>query len=166
MNQETLTSIVNEALKKLYTIDLELVDRNLCERCLVHRLAVHLGNSQLLQGYFIDCEFNRAFDKYENTLKYLSSDKGNYVDIIVHKRGIPIGDNLICMEVKKSSNTNRAAIEKDKRNLQILTGEQYRYKLGVYINLGKTLEKSSISLYANGGQKTKDETSKLKYLRV
>lgn len=147
---ERKIELVKSAIKALYIIDHELIERDLCERCLVHRLAVHLGNHPHLRTYIVDCEFNRAFNEEENDLKRLSSKKGNYVDIIVHKRSDPIGDNLFCFEVKKASNKNKEMFEKDRVNLQKLTTSPYFYTLGFHINIGKSYKTTRVELYSQG----------------
>lgn len=150
MNQDKKIELVKLAIQKLYTIDKELIERDLCERCLVSRLAFHLANTEEFKNYFVDCEFNKAFNAHENTLKRLSSQKGNYVDIIIHKRSNPLGNNLLCFEIKKSSNKNTQMIEKDKENLRKLTTNPYFYTLGFQINLGRSHEETKIQVYAQG----------------
>lgn len=149
MTEEEKIELVKAAIKKLYTIDQELIERDLCERCLVHRLAVHLGNDLFLKDYIIDCEFNRAFEEQENTLKRLSSEKGNYVDIIVHKRSNTPGENLMCLEVKRAKNGKDR--NKDRENLKILTEPRhFGYILGFYVILGKSYDTTRLELYSQG----------------
>lgn len=142
-----LTTLVNSAIAEFYIRDQELVSRDLCERCMVHRLAVYL--EKIFKGYNVDCEFNKSF--YGNMVgnKILSSLNGNYVDIIVHKRSNNIGENLLCFEVKKSKNTKDR--DKDRENLRILTDRsRFGYLLGFYIILGPTYEKTQIETYSQG----------------
>lgn len=141
--------LVKNAVKKFYSRDIELINKNLCERCLVHRIAVYLETSGELDGYFVDCEFNKAYydDKVNN--KVLSNVNGNYVDIIVHKRSNSLGENLLCFELKRAGNTRDTY--KDRENLKILTGDEFMYKMGFYIILGKTYNTSKLEVYENGG---------------
>jgi hypothetical protein len=150
MNPQEISKLVFETIKKLYIIDGELFERDLCERCLVHRLAVHLGSDTRLSDYIVDCEFNKAYTSNENSAKRLSSTNGNYVDIIIHKRGNPIGSNLACIEVKKRNNYDKQAIEKDRTNLRMLTSLPYCYTLGLYIYLGKTYTETKVQSCING----------------
>lgn len=150
MDNKELLLIICNALKTLYLEEKELFERDLCERCLVHRLAIHLCQDFLLNDYFVDCEFNKVFNNNDNTLKQLSSENGNFVDIIIHKRSNIHEDNLICIEVKKHKNRNNNAISKDRKNLIILTGPLYQYKIGLYINLGRKYEETKVEIYQNG----------------
>lgn len=141
------TELVLLAIKDIYLKDIDLINKDLCERCLVHRLAVYLEDR--FNGYYVDCEFNKSF--YENYVgpKYVSNKiNGNYIDIIVHKRSNNPGENLLCFEVKKVNNYKDR--NKDKENLEILTGESFCYTLGFFICLGKSFETTSVEVYSNG----------------
>ena len=147
MSEQELISIINNALKRLYKEDEGLIKKDLCERCLVHRLAFYLQVS--FPTYFVDCEFNKSF--YEDTVhkKILSNINGNYVDIIVQRRSNNYGENLLCLEIKKSS--NKRDRDKDRENLTILTAtDRFVYLLGFYVILGKTYQDTKIELYHNG----------------
>jgi len=147
MSEHELISIVKDALKRLYKEDGGLIRKDLCERCLVHRLAFYLQVS--FPTYFVDCEFNKSFYKDRVDNKVLSNIHGNYVDIIVHKRSNNYGENLLCFEVKKEKN-NRGR-EKDRENLIVLTAPgRFVYFLGFYVILGKTYQDTKIELYHNG----------------
>jgi hypothetical protein len=138
--------LVRKSIQHLYTVDKKLIDDNLCERCLVHRLAIHL--QQHYPDFFVDCEFNVSSLNNVVSKKMLSNVNGNYVDIIVHKRSNVLGENLLCFEVKKSNNTKDR--EKDVRNLEILTGERFGYLLGFHIILGKNYEETMIEIFSDG----------------
>lgn len=140
---------VKTAIKKLYVRDMDLVLRDLCERCLVHRLAFHL--QMLFPDFFVDCEFNKSFIGKKTSSKRLSNTiHGNYVDILVHKRSNNLGENLLCLEAKKEKNyTDR---DKDRENLEILTSsDRFAYVLGFYVILGRAYERTKLELYSNGG---------------
>lgn len=147
MNIDNLIGFVQIAAKQLYTKDKDLITKDLCERCLAHRLAFHL--QLLFPDFYVDCEFNKSFYKDKVDNKVLSSIHGNYVDIIVHKRSNNYGENLLCFEVKKAKNTKGR--DKDRENLRILTASnRFVYTLGFYIILGKTYEETKLELYSNG----------------
>lgn len=147
MNMDSLINSVRVAIKKLYIVDEDLITKDLCERCLVHRLAVHL--QQLFPSFYVDCEFNKSFYKEKVNNKILSSINGNYVDIVVHKRSNVLGENLLCIEAKKEK--NKRDRDKDRENLRILTSkDRFAYRLGFYLVLGKSLEKTELELYSNG----------------
>lgn len=149
MMRKELIEIVKGSVRVLYTKDAYLFTNNLCERCLVHRFAVYL--EQNLSSYNVDCEFNKRIEGERTSNKYLSNINGNYVDIIVHKRSNRGGDNLICIEIKKSGNYSGRS--KDRRNLEILTSDDgYQYQLGLYVILGKTRKKTKIEIYERGNR--------------
>lgn len=147
MTKNYLVQAVISSLKELYAKDEVLVKRGLCERCLVHRLAVYL--ERIFEGFNVDCEFNKSFYKDVVSNKALSSVSGNYVDILVHKRSNKLGENLLCIEAKKEE--NKRDRDKDRRNLEILTEEdRFAYTLGFYVILGKTYERTRIEVYEKG----------------
>ena len=138
---------VKESISELYSLDSFLLERKLCERCLVHRLAVYL--EKRFSSYFVDCEFNKSFYREIVGNKVLSNINGNYVDIIVHNRNNIPGDNLLCFEIKRS--TNYSGRDKDRENLRILTAMgRFEYQLGFYIILGNSLGSTVVELYSDG----------------
>lgn len=117
--------------------------------------------------YHVDVEYNRNTG---GKLKTVKNDKEVVIpitcDIIVHSRGENINqDNLIAVEMKKSSNS-KAEKDKDRERMRALTKDSFdniwsydgktlpehvcRYQLGVYyeINLGKRFVK--IEYYMKG----------------
>ena len=133
-----------------------LLDEDISERCLCGALMYEL-NKQLekknLKKYYADIEFNRD----EGNVKRISykTDDGVYskrifTDIIVHSRGEVGLDNLIALEMKKSS-ARAAAKERDKNRLSLLTSlHSYKYKLGVYYEINHKKQQILIELYQNG----------------
>lgn len=147
MNTNSLIDSVQTAIKQLYVKDNDLITKDLCERCLVHRLAFYL--QLLFPDFYVDCEFNKSFYKDRVDNKVLANIHGNYVDIIVHKRSNNYGENLLCFEVKKAK--NKKDRDKDRKNLCILTApDRFVYALGFYIILGKKYEDVKLELYSNG----------------
>jgi len=148
MTTDDLIGFVQTAIKQLYIKDKDLITRDLCERCLVHRLAFYL--QLLLPDFYVDCEFNKSFIGERTGSKKLSNTiNGNYVDILVHKRSNNLGENLLCFEIKKGKNyTDR---DKDRKNLEILTSsDRFAYVLGFYVILGRAYERTKLELYSNG----------------
>lgn len=130
-----------------------------------------------INGYHVDTEYNRnggslktIFDN-EQDLKVIKVT----CDVIVHSRGKNIKqDNLICIEMKKSTAIKSAKIS-DKRRVQILTKDSFddiwsydgkefpehvcRYKLGVYYEVNIKAKMVHIEYYEKG-KKTKEYNSK------
>jgi len=83
-----------------------LFEKDLGERTLTHRLAVHLEKH--FRGWDVDCDYNRLGERTLRLPKgsIVSTDdhlgKSIYPDIVVHQRDIP--NNLLAIEVRKASN--------------------------------------------------------------
>jgi len=136
--QTELNKVVT-ALQEFYAREAFLLDKDLGERTLTHRLAVHCEKQ--FSGWEIDCDFNRLG---ERTLRLphgtiVSTDdhlgKSVYPDIVVHQREIP--NNLLAIEVRKA--TNHQPLEHDQHKLRALTDPHlwFAYWIGVHLSLGK-----------------------------
>lgn len=140
---------IKKALDKLYKEDIFLFDKNLCERCINHRLAVYLEQQNFGEDYFIDCEYNKSYINENTSVKRVSSPNGNYIDIIITKRDGNYQNDLVCFEVKRWNNYKNR--KKDRENLKILTaGARFGYDYAFYIIFGETREKTKIETYQNG----------------
>ena len=139
------------ALQELYARESFLFEKDLGERTLTHRLAVHVEKH--FSGWDVDCDYNRLG---ERTLRLphgsiVSTDdqlgKSIYPDIVVHQRDIP--NNLLAIEVRKAS--NHQPPEHDQHKLRALTDPHlwFAYWIGVLFVLGKTNVASS-EVYVGG----------------
>jgi len=141
---------VKNALDTFYKNDSFLIENKLCERCLVHRLAVYLENERF-PDYFIDCEYNKIYRDQKSMPKIASNLNGNFIDIIITKRDDNRQNDLVCFEIKKWDNYRGR--KKDIENLEILTkGDRFGYDYGFYIILGKIKEKTKIEVYRKGNK--------------
>jgi len=136
--QTELNKVVS-ALGEFYAHETYLFEKDLGERTLTHRLAVHLEKH--FPGWSVDCDYNRLG---ERTLRLphgtmVSTDdhfaKSVYPDIVVHQREIP--NNLLAIEVRKAA--NHQSPEHDQHKLRALTDPHlwFAYWIGVFIVLGK-----------------------------
>ena len=135
------------ALQELFAQDGFLFERDVGERALTHRLAVHVERH--FPGWDVDCEYDRLG---ERTLRLphgsiVSTDdhlaKSIYPDIVVHQRAIP--NNLLAIEVRKA--INHQPIEHDQRKLMALTDPHlwFAYEIGLLLTLGsKTVAGSEV----------------------
>jgi hypothetical protein len=147
--QTELNKVVS-ALKEFYARETHLLEKDLGERTLTHRLAVHLEKQ--FAGWDVDCDYNRLGERTLRLPKatIVSTDdalgKSVYPDIIVHQREIP--NNLLAIEVRKAS--NHQPPEHDQHKLRALTDPHlwFAYWIGVYLVLGK---KSVVSDVYVGG---------------
>ena len=135
--QTELNKVVT-GLAEFYAHETYLFEKDLGERTLTHRLAVHLEKQ--FSGWTIDCDYNRLG---ERTLRLphgtiVSTDdhfgKSVYPDIVVHQREIP--NNLVAIEVRKAA--NHQSPEHDQHKLRALTDPHlwFAYWIGVYLVLG------------------------------
>ena len=157
---------IKVCLDELYSKEKFLFDNNLCERCLVFRLAHHLqikfNKDYFTERYFVDCDYNSScyYDEGRRERKRRSGKlvpdqrigkiKKRFIDIIVHKRESGRDSNLICFEIKKWNNCTAEGMKKDKNNLAVLTS-QYGYSFGFYLILGKA--EKDLKLYVFKGSK-------------
>ena len=127
------------ALQEFYAREAYILEKDLGERALTHRLAVLVEKH--FAGWEVDCEYDRLGERTLRLPKgsIASTDdhlaKSIYPDIVVHQRDIP--NNLLAIEVRKAS--NRQPIEHDQHKLQALTDPLlwFAYWIGVHLSLGK-----------------------------
>ena len=147
--QTELNKVVT-ALREFYAQETWLLEHDLGERTLTHRLAVNLEKQ--FSGWQVDCDYDRVG---ERTLRLphgtiVSTDdhlaKSIYPDIVVHQRDIP--NNLLAIEVRKAS--NHQPPEHDRHKLRAMTDPHlwFAYWIGLYLVLGK---KSVVSDVYVGG---------------
>src|SRR5215469_15790303 len=139
------------ALQEFYAREAFLLERDLGERALTHRLAVCIEKQ--FSGWEIDCDYDRLG---ERTMRLphgtvVSTDdhlaKSVYPDIVVHQRDIP--NNLLAIEVRKQA--NHQPIDHDQHKLQALTDPHlwFAYAIGVMLTLARKGVASS-EVYAGG----------------
>src|SRR5580658_3252457 len=115
--QTELDKVVT-ALAEFYAGEGFLFEKDLGERTLTHRLAVHVERQ--FPGWQVDCDYNRLGERTLRLPKgsIVSTDdhlgKSIYPDIVVHQREIP--NNLFAIEVRKA--TNHQSPEHDAHKLR------------------------------------------------
>jgi hypothetical protein len=136
--QAELNKVVS-ALGEFYARETILLEKDLGERTLTHRLAVHLEKQ--FEGWDVDCNYDRLGERTLRLPKgtIVSTDdhigKSIFPDIVVHHRAVP--ENLLAIEVRKAS--NHQPPEHDQHKLRALTDPHlwFAYRIGVYLVLGK-----------------------------
>ena len=163
MDKDTVIKIIKNCIDKLYNKDRYLFDCNVCERCLMFRLAHYLQIN--LTDYFVDCEFNKmGFYEYKHESKVEPTRQGKelkkmYADIVVHKRNSNIKDNFICLEIKRTKRWINNDFERLKnmtrRNgfLYKMINYIYAYDYGFSILLPKNKKNSEIKIFEDGEEK-------------
>lgn len=170
MNLNDTKNRFERALRLLLSKDEYLLEKNISERSISHRLALYLTG--LFRLFDVDCEYNGDIEN-ESLRKSLDisrdimidlavrsiGDNDTYnifPDIIIHKRGSNEKNHLI-IEIKKN-NTSPKQREYDLIKLKAFTS-QYHYKLGIYLELRTGLIPgiSKIQYFQNGDEKLKEE---------
>src|SRR5450631_430259 len=139
------------ALGEFYARENFLFAKDLGERTLTHRLAVHVEKQ--FSGWEVDCDYNRLGERTLRLPKgtIVSTDdeigKSVYPDIVVHQREIP--NNLLAIEVRKAS--NHQPHEHEQHKLRALTDPHlwFAYRIGVLLTLAKKAVTSS-EVYVGG----------------
>lgn len=147
--QTELNKLIS-ALQEFYARETYILERDLGEGTLTHRLAVLVEVN--FAGWQVDCDYDRLG---ERTLRLphgtvISTDdhlaKSIYPDIVVHQRGIP--NNLLAIEVRKAA--NHQPVEHDRQKLCALTDPHlwFAYWIGVLL----TLDRKNVSseVYVSG----------------
>ncbi len=136
LNENVVEDIIISALDTLLLNDYYLLQVNINERTLTHRLAIYLEN--VFKGWNIDCEYNRnhnfkkqlQIDNEKTDIDDLEA-KTVFPDIIIHHRGTD--DNFVVVEVKKDY-SNATACDFDKCKLKLYK-EQLKYTHAVFIKI-------------------------------
>lgn len=163
---------ITEALQKVIDTDRYLLVHDINEPTISHRLAVYLEPK--FHGFNTDCEYNGNVDSgnERNFLQFLKNRAEElnmlregeeeleflhrcvFPDIIIHKRGLNGSENnLLIIEVKKSSNPNNGNwdIEKLSRFTSSDYGNRFNYQYGAFVRftVGENPD-YSIQWYRNG----------------
>jgi hypothetical protein len=146
MKKTMIENRLNNALRRLYYYDNEIIDNCSNERSITHRLAIHLGT--VFYEWDVDVEYNRnlndikRFDEWtmkllhslSSNMDFLTGAKTVFPDIIIHNRGTK--NNLIAIEVKKINTSERLEqYDIDKIKGYILD-EKLNYQYAAFIKLG------------------------------
>jgi hypothetical protein len=136
--QADLNKVIG-AIREFYARETFLFDKDLGERTVTHRMAVHVENH--FPSWNIDCDYNRLGERIWRLPRasIVSTDddlgKSIYPDIVVHKREVPT--NLLAIEVRRDG--NHQPLEHDQRKLSGLTDPKgwFAYDIGAMLILGK-----------------------------
>jgi hypothetical protein len=127
------------ALQAFYARERWLLEQELGERALTHRLAVHIEGQ--FSGWDVDCDYNRLGERRmllpRGTIVSTDDSLGKsvYPDIAVHQRAIP--KNLLAIEVRKAA--NHQPLEHDRHKLRALTDPHlwFAYWIGALVTLSR-----------------------------
>lgn len=155
MEEELIIQHLEAALDQLIDRDRSLLEQDLSEQSISHRLAIYL--EPYFAQYNVDCEYNGNVDRQNgrkkiNLVKHHLIEKGLltekelnnteneiiersvFPDIIIHRRGRNDA-NLCIIEVKKS--TSNIPFDYDGFKLEAYTtniiGNDLNYQLGIFL---------------------------------
>ena len=128
------------ALQEFYIRERVILERDLGERTLAHRLAVQIERH--FPGWDVDFDYNRLGDRAMLLPRgaIVSTDdplgKSVYPDIVVHRRTVPT--HLLAIEVRKAA--NHQPLHHDLHKLTALTDPLlwFAFRFGVLLTLGRT----------------------------
>jgi hypothetical protein len=130
-----LQRLLRDAIDRFYAADSDLLRLGVSERCVSHRLAIHL--QVLFPELQVDCEYNRdgpnrkELPPPDEPIAWDDDQaKTVFPDIIVHERGRPESNTLV-VEMKKTGVGRLADFDRDK--LRAFTGPRYAYELGAFL---------------------------------
>ncbi|KKM98078.1 hypothetical protein LCGC14_1161530 [marine sediment metagenome] len=154
-----LENLINFCLQKLRRLDRYLLDEEVNERTITHKLAEYL--QQQIPEFNVDCEYNRFKQRdIKDIVKRLELPKDNnnwddtklspvIPDIIIHERG-PHGKNILVIEVKKSSSSSSETLDRNK--LIAFTTDPLNYELGLFLKIGLDNEDDIMDWYFHGAR--------------
>jgi hypothetical protein len=133
MNEKEVRRVVSDALDAVIEKDSELLEFDVNERSITHRLAMYLQEA-VGDAWDVDTEYNRI-GKEDDVTKRIPSgmlpdgSQGRvYPDVIIHQRGVE-DENVLIIEAKKSDSSEKD--DKQKINAYI---EHLNYEQGLFVN--------------------------------
>lgn len=138
--------IIKQALLRIYSKDIYLIENNASERSIVFKFAHYFLqlSKVFLPDYDVDIEYNRHKTDTKIDSKRLPDFKYPiFPDFIVHKRDET--DNLVIIEFKTQWYKNT---ENDEKKIQdFCTEKDYNYQYGYSIILEKDFENIKMKKY-------------------
>jgi hypothetical protein len=130
-NTQDLESKVTQSLDLFLTRDRYLLQHDVSERAITHKLAdAFEGVFGSDGGYDVDCEYNRRVGL--DPIKRANNGRRVYPDIVVHRRRQQ-NDNLLAVEVKKTKAGSKAIQKDEKRLKEDYVRGQLNYKYGLLV---------------------------------
>ena len=154
MDFKTLNQKVDKALNQLKKNDNLLLKVNVNERTICHKLAEYLQKE--FSKLSVDCEYNRhqeitkTLDVPKDLVDWNDIEsKTVFPDIVVHKRKTD-NENLLVIEIKKSS--NKIHHQFDITKVKALTMRPYNYKFGLFLEINIDGGNDSLKWYKEGSE--------------
>jgi hypothetical protein len=141
IEEDQLFALLRSALVDLQRNEAYLLENDLNERTITHKLAEYL--QPLLWWWNVDCEYNRDGheSKRVNLVDHLAEEWGAgsnvYPDIIVHHRGDNL-HNLLIIEAKKVRRFDGHVDDHDRRKIEAFARElDYTFGAAVALRVGE-----------------------------
>ena len=152
-----LTTAINAALSRLYQRDGSLIERQVNERSVAFRFGLYFNETIRETSFYTDNDLTIDFDYNRNIgevkrMEGFSRTHGVYPDIILHHRGFN-DKNVLVIEFKGFWNNNNGERRRDFHKLSEFTHPQrndYQYGLGIFVDLGPTLDTCQFTYFNNG----------------
>jgi len=136
MDKDCVEKLLVESIDQLLSLDNYLLEKDVNERSISHRLAVYIEKH--FPDWDVDCEYNRDHDDSKRlNLEPGCIKSGDlqattvFPDIIIHKRGTK--NNFIVIEMKKDSR-GQFDCAYDIRKLQAFK-DKLGYKFAIFIKV-------------------------------
>ena len=142
---------VVKALQTFFIRDKDLLERDVNERSITHKVAEYLQYQ--FPHLNVDCEYNRR-GNHGARKKTLSTNESVFPDIVIHKRGTK-KENLVVIEAKKKGRSSRI----DHNKLADYTNpKSHGYKVGISLvfDIGEK-RISEVSIYKGGNEENADK---------
>lgn len=160
--EEEVKQRVIAAIARFYRHDPELLEVDVNERTITHKLAEYLQDE--FPEWHVDCEYNRLGTDVkrlsligEVVTPFDTEAKTVFPDIIIHRRRKK--KNLLVIEVKKISGGDKI---KDHEKLEAFTQDpNYRYCFGLFLRIGLPIDHLELELSIQG-EKTGNWTEDLR----
>lgn len=154
VTRREIERLLCESIEELLTKDTWLLQNDVSERSITHKLAEYLQHR--IPHLHVDCEYNRNATAGPREPKTLSGLRPRvrqeyaqvcddddptgcsvYPDIIVHRRRTN-DENLLVVEVKKDNRRYGGDIDRQKLAAFTLRGEEndYKFRYGAFVVLG------------------------------
>lgn len=136
MEQNEIQTKIQRALNVLFDRDHQLLTTDVKEETIAQHLATYLGDE--FPDWHVDSEYNRLRDAVKRLFHGKRDKEGQPLeelvmpDIIIHRR--QEDDNLLVIEIKKSTNPDDGARDRQKLKA-FITDARYRYQYGLFLRL-------------------------------
>ena len=152
MNLQEIKEKVIIALQCFYSNDAYLIEYQVAERALTHKLAEYL--QKLFPDYNVDCEYNKVGNGDPKRIDLLMAAQQDcpqdcnkcaankcvvFPDIIVHKRGRD--ENILVIEAKTAW-SGQAQVNDYKKLQALIDSGEYHYQLGVAFRFSENFEET------------------------